>query len=263
MAGGGSIPGPFPLRELPAAWRAVDFISDLHLCAAMPLTWQAWARHLQSTDADALFILGDLFEVWVGDDARERLFERSCVEALAAASRRLPIFFLQGNRDFLVGESMCADCRMEAIHDPTALQAWGTRVLVSHGDALCLADVDYQQFRQWVRSAQWQQDFLARPLPERLQIAARLRSESRSRQAFDGMSGADVDARAAQDWLDAAGATLLVHGHTHRPGRHELPGGGQRLVLSDWDLDDSHRPRAEVLRWTAAGFERRPPSGSS
>ena len=262
MSGGGPAPGPFPLRELPASWRAVDFISDLHLCPAMPLTWQAWVRHLQATDADALFILGDLFEVWVGDDARARDFEHSCVEALARASTRLPIFFLHGNRDFLLGADMCADCGMVSLSDPTVLKAFGVRLLVSHGDALCLADTGYQQFRQWVRSPAWQQDFLSRPLVERLQIAARIRSESRSRQAFDGMSGADVDPGAAQAWLDAAGADWLVHGHTHRPARHAMPGGGTRLVLSDWDLEDAVRPRAEVLRWTVDGFERRLPSGT-
>lgn len=261
MSEGGAVAAPWSARDLPAHWRAVEFISDLHLCAAMPATWQAWVRYLQTTDADAVFILGDLFEVWVGDDARHRPFEQACVEALAAASERLHVAFLAGNRDFLLGTEMHAACGLTALQDPTLLQAWGQRVLVSHGDALCLADTDYQAFRRTVRSPGWQQDFLSRPLEERLRIAATIRTESRSRQAFDGQAGVDLDANAVRTWLDATHADGLLHGHTHRPARHEVPGGGWRLVLSDWDLDDATHPRADVLRWTPEGIERRLPAG--
>ena len=257
----GAMQAPFALHVLPPQWRAVDFISDLHLCAAMPATWRAWARHLQATDADAVVILGDLFEVWVGDDARTQTFERSCVEVLVEASRRLALWFMPGNRDFLLGPAMTQACGMQALEEPSILQAWGRRVVVSHGDVLCLADTAYQQFRRMVRSAEWQQDFLSRPLQDRLDIAAHIRSESRSRQAFDGLTGVDADPGLVEDWLQQAHADVLVHGHTHRPADHGLPAGRARIVLSDWDCDQTAPPRAEVLRWTAAGFERRPPAG--
>ena len=141
---------------------------------------------------------------------------------------------------------------------PTVLGAWGRRLLLSHGDALCLDDAPYQAFRAEVRSAAWQRQFLTRPLDERLRIAAEMRRASASRQRFDGMAGADVDAGEAVRWLHALGAAELVHGHTHRPGSEALAPGFKRHVLSDWDLDGAHR--AEVLRLTRDGFERVPPS---
>lgn len=240
----------------PPAWRAVDFISDLHLCEAMPRTFDAFAAHLRHTRADAVFILGDLFEVWVGDDARQRVFESACVDVLAEAASHRHLAFMAGNRDFLLGAAMLRDCGMTGLPDPTVLSAWGQRVLLSHGDALCLADLPYQAFRHEVRGTAWQQQFLAKPLPERLQIAAEIRHASASRQRFDGDGSADVDAAEAVRWMHTMGTAELVHGHTHRPGSDTLAPGYKRHVLSDWDLD--HARRAEVLRLTRDGFERRP-----
>ena len=228
---------PPTARILPGHWRAVDFISDLHLAASMPATFQAWADHLQHTDADAVIIVGDLFEVWVGDDARHRGFEAACLDVLSSASSHRWLGFLHGNRDFLLGPAMAADCGLTLLPDPTLLQAWGRRVLVTHGDEWCLSDVDYQAFRRTVRSPGWQREFLARPLGERLQLAAQMRRESRARQAFDGRPGADVDVPTAVSWLDACGADTLVHGHTHRPDCHRLQLDGRdcvRHVLADW-----------------------------
>ena len=242
----------------PVDWRAIDFISDLHLCEALPRTFEAWRRHMMNTRADAVFILGDLFEVWVGDDGRRRTFEHRCVEVLAEASSRCRVAFIPGNRDFLVGHELRRDGGLMGLPDPTVLDAWGHRVLLSHGDALCLDDTDYQAFRGEVRSESWRETFLARPLSERLQIAAAIRQESQARRRFDGRPDADIDVATAVGWLHAMGAAELVHGHTHRPGSEALAPGFKRHVLSDWDLDQAGR--AEVLRLTRDGFERRPPA---
>jgi UDP-2,3-diacylglucosamine hydrolase len=244
---------------LPPAWGAVDFISDLHLCAAMPRTFAAFAAHLRATPADAVFILGDLFELWVGDDMRDQPFERACIDAMAHAASHRQLAFLVGNRDFLLGAAMLRDCGLMGLPDPTVLAAWGQRVLLTHGDALCLADTRYQAFRQEVRGTTWQAEFLARPLAERLAIAAEIRRASATRQRFDGDAGADVDTAEAVRWLHALGAAEMVHGHTHRPGSESLAPGHKRHVLSDWDLD--HANRAQVLRLTRDGFERVAPSG--
>jgi len=242
----------------PRDWKAIDFISDLHLCAALPRTFDAWAAHLLYTPADAVFILGDLFEVWVGDDARTLPFERQCVEALAEAASHRSLAFMVGNRDFLLGAAMLRATGMMGLPDPTVLDAWGQRVLLSHGDELCLDDKPYQAFRAEVRSPAWQQRFLARPLPERLDVAAEIRRESSARRRFDGDTSADIDAAEAVRWMHAMGAAEMVHGHTHRPGSNALAPGFKRHVLSDWDLDQGQR--AEVLRLTRDGFQRVAPA---
>lgn len=242
-----------------AAWRAVDFISDLHLWDQGPRTFDAFRAWLRVTDADAVFILGDLFEVWIGDDTRSQAFIADCVEALADFGRSRPLYFLCGNRDFLIGPAMLAACQMQALHEPTRLDAFGQRLLLSHGDALCLDDADYQRFRALVRDPGWQSSFLARPLAERTAIARQIRSDSQGRKEAspDPTLWADVDAEEARRWLHRSGAQTLVHGHTHRPSEHDLGEGLRRIVLSDWDLDATH-PRGEALRLDAAGWHRQP-----
>ncbi len=258
----GAAPAPWQL-DAPAHWRAVDFLSDLHLCEQMPRTFEAWAAHLRHTDADAVFMLGDLFELWVGDDMAALPFQRRCLQVMAEVAAefapRRTLGFMVGNRDFLFGEQALREAGLLALPDPTVLAAWGQRWLLSHGDALCLDDAPYQAFRTQVRSPAWQQAFLARPLSERLDIAARMREASMSRREFDGDAAADVDTPEALRWLHAAGSQTLIHGHTHRPAQHELAPGRWRHVLSDWDLDHGHR--AEVLRLTPGGLQRRPPAG--
>jgi UDP-2,3-diacylglucosamine hydrolase len=253
----GALPAFYEL-PVPPAWQAIDFISDLHLCESMPRTFEAWASHLRHTPADAVFLLGDLFEVWVGDDMRSLPFERRCVDILAEAASRKQLAFMPGNRDFLVGTAMLRACGVMALPDPTVLCGWGQRVLLSHGDALCLDDGPYQAFRREVRSPQWQADFLAKPLGERLEVAREIRRVSASRSRFDGRSDADIDTAEAVHWLHAMGAAELVHGHTHRPGSQMLAPGFKRHVLSDWDLDGGQR--AEVLRLGRDGFVRVAPS---
>jgi UDP-2,3-diacylglucosamine hydrolase len=245
----------------PAAWRRIDFISDLHLSESMPRTVQAWAEHLLHTPADAVLMLGDVFEVWVGDDQRRRPFERRCVDVLAEAASRRAIGFMPGNRDFLLGQAMREDCGLIALPDPTVLDAWGQRLLLTHGDALCLDDLPYQRFRAEARSAAWQRDFLALPLEERLRRAAEARAASQARKdaaGFDPELWADVDPAAAVAWMHATGCPDMVHGHTHRPGSETLAPGRMRHVLSDWDLDQG--TRAEVLRLTRDGLARVAPA---
>ena len=260
----------------PAHWQAVDCISDLHLHSADRATFDGFRRYLQiplAQRADALFILGDLFEVWVGDDTLlsqaddaqqpERCFLRECIALLRTHSRHTPTFFMVGNRDFLLGPAALAAAGMTGLNDSTVLDFLGQRWLLSHGDALCLEDTDYQRFRREVRSPAWQQAFLARPLAEREALVAdmRVRSEARKQTlGKDPTLWADVDPDAARQALKQAGARTLIHGHTHRPAQHALGsnGGGevlQRIVLSDWDLR-AHPPRAEVLRLDAWGLKR-------
>ena len=253
----GTLPAFFELVA-PPAWRAIDFISDLHLCDALPRTFDAFVAHLTHTRADAVFILGDLFEAWVGDDMADQAFEHRCVEVMAQAACHRQLAFMAGNRDFLVGADLLRRCGAMGLSDPTVLDAWGQRVLLSHGDALCLSDVPYQAFRREVRSPGWQSAFLARPLSERLKVAADIRQASRTRREFDGAADADVDVAEAVHWMHAMGAREMVHGHTHRPGSSLLAPGFKRHVLSDWDLDQGQRP--EVLRLTRDGFELLPPA---
>jgi len=241
--------------QAPTHWRTIDFISDLHLQADQPATYQAWQRYMASTPADAVFILGDLFEVWVGDDVTGALpghppnFEAQCQQVLASAATRLSLFFIHGNRDFLLGDDFAAACHMTLLADPCVLVFDDQRWLLSHGDALCLDDTAYQHFRSLVRSPAWRDEFLARPLTEHQAIARALRLQSETRKT-NGVNDADVDSSAARQWLDAAQATTLIHGHTHRPADHVLRTQNpvqQRLVLSDWDAD-ANPPRLQVLR---------------
>lgn len=245
----------------PSAWRRVDFISDLHLSEDRPRTFEAFARHLRHTPADAVFILGDLFDLWVGDDARHGPFESRCMDVLSDAAARRNLAFMAGNRDFLVGAELLRQCGMMALADPAVLVIFGQRLLLSHGDALCLGDEPYQRFRAEVRSPAWQSHFLGLPLATRLEQARLIREESerRKREAARG-DWADVDAAAAVRWMHEAGAATLIHGHTHLPGTEPLAPGFVRHVLSDWELDDPAQPaRAEVLVLSSAGLRRAAP----
>jgi UDP-2,3-diacylglucosamine hydrolase len=239
------------LRAAPG-WRTVECISDLHLQPVEPATLEAWRRYMAATAADALFILGDLFEAWVGDDAaREPGFEADCAEILRATAQRLPVYFIAGNRDFLVGGELARRTGMTPLADPTVF-AFGTRRwLLSHGDALCVDDTDYMAFRAQVRTGAWQQQFLALPLEKRRAIARGMRAESEDRKRGD-REWADVDTATALAWLRAADADTLIHGHTHLPAEHALDAGHRRIVLSDWDAQAAP-PRLQALRIGIAG----------
>ncbi len=242
----------------PPSWRCIDFISDLHLHEGLPKTTQALSDYLLGTHADAVFILGDLFEAWVGDDMRSQAYEAHCIDLLAQAGQRLHLGIMVGNRDFLLGPAALQDGHAHSMSDPTVLHAFGHTVLAIHGDALCLADTAYQKFRSQVRQPAWQQAFLASPLSARLDQARQMRQASQAHQQGQARTEgyADVDEGVAGEWMRLSNALTLIHGHTHQPQTQAfaLP-GGTRHVLSDWDLDHGH-PRAEVLRWQASGFER-------
>lgn len=244
--------------QAPDSWQQVDLISDLHLQASETATFEAWQRYMASTTAEAVLVLGDLFEVWVGDDAVPHdPFLRQCAQVLRQTSQRIHVAFMPGNRDFLVGRAFLSSCDVQALADPTVLQLGAHRILLSHGDALCLGDTAYQVFRRQVRSDVWQREFLAKPLPERLALARAMRQQSQAQKQADNVY-ADADAALCAQWLQAAHADRLVHGHTHRPADH-MSGSDQqalRQVLSDWSLD--HPPlRAQVLRLARDGSARR------
>lgn len=233
----------------PAHWTCIDFISDLHLQMAEAATFLTWQQYLQHTQADALFILGDLFEVWLGDDMLDlpTQFEARCAELLQQTAQRMPVYMMHGNRDFLMEERLMQAAGSTLLDDPSVLSFGGLRWMLCHGDAWCLNDRTYMQFRELVRSPDWQRDFLAKPLTERYRIAREIRAQSEAnRQAGDTLY-ADVDHNTAIAAMQTGHAHHLIHGHTHHPARHDLGDGRQRWVLSDWELS-ARTPRAEVLR---------------
>lgn len=238
----------FPLTVITAAadWQQVDFISDVHLDIHSPATFDAWRRYLAQTSAQALFILGDLFEVWVGDDTQDA-FALSCTDILTQASQRMSIFFVCGNRDFLIGPQWLQTSGVKGLPDPSVLELGQHRVLVTHGDSLCLDDVDYLRFREQVRQPQWQQQFLAKPWSQRQTIARALRAQSEARKKTQTLY-ADVDTQAALTWLKNSHCQTLIHGHTHKPATYDLGEGLTRWCLSDWDAQSSS-PRLEVVSW--------------
>ncbi|WP_310611668.1 UDP-2,3-diacylglucosamine diphosphatase [Limnohabitans sp.] len=245
-------PSETPCVRAQPAWQRIDFISDLHLDAGEPATFKAWAQHMAHTPADALFILGDLFEVWVGDDNQDP-FALQCMAVLKATAQRIPVYFMCGNRDFLVGAELLTLTGMQGLSDPTVLDLGAagdtrpTRLLLSHGDALCLDDHDYLAFRAQVRQPQWQTAFLAKPLAQRQADARSIRTQSEARKQTQAVY-ADVDTQAAIAWLEATHTQVLLHGHTHKPAHHNLGHGKSRWVLSDWQAD-TQPPRLEVISW--------------
>jgi len=250
------LPEPLSSVLAPSAWTAIDFISDLHLAPETPLTLAALRRYLRSTPAQAVFLLGDIFEVWIGDDARGDAFEAECTALLKFASQDLTLFFMAGNRDFLVGDDMAAAAGFQRLADPCLLEAFGRRWLLSHGDALCLDDKPYQQFRAMARNPAWQAQMLAQPVERRREQARQMRLQSMAnQQAMKPENWADLDAEATHAWLRQAAAPVLIHGHTHRPAEHDLGEGLSRWVLSDWDCEHG-APRGGPLRLTAAGLSR-------
>ena len=246
----------------PGHWQAIDFISDLHLSEALPATFEAWATYMQGTTADAVLILGDLFEFWPGLDAVALPLEARCAQVLREAAQRRHVALMVGNRDFLLTPQFVQTLGVHWLVDPTLLRAWQFTLLLTHGDALCLDDVAYQQFRTFTRAAQTQADFLARPLAERVRLGAQVRHASEAGRREPPPGGwPDLHAAASLACLRAAGADTMVHGHTHRPGASQWVPGMQRQVLSDWDLDGT-TARAEVLRLTSDGFARLSPAAA-
>jgi len=215
------------------------FISDLHLDAARPAMAALFERFLaeEARRADRLYILGDLFESWVGDDSLALPFPARMAEALTRAAARTPTWFMHGNRDFLVGEQFARSTGVMLLEDPAPIDVNGTPALLMHGDTLCTDDREYQAFRSQVRAPAWQRATLARPLGDRLALARQLRGESESAKEGKAPEIMDVAAAAVERAFRDSGRDLLIHGHTHRPARHVVRVAGRervRWVLADW-----------------------------
>lgn len=214
-------------------------VSDLHLDAGLPHAVELFLQFLRGTarDADALYILGDLFETWVGDDDDEPVRNTVCDALREYTSRETPCYVIRGNRDFLLGPGFERRSGCRLLPDPLRLDAGDLRAVLSHGDLLCTADHGYQQFRQFTREAQTQARFLSLPLPTRRAMAAAARAGSREHTRGMPEAIMDVDPQAVQAMLRAGEAPLLVHGHTHRPAVHQVQLDGKpatRIVLGDW-----------------------------
>ncbi len=229
------------------------FISDLHLDRSRPGVVALFRDFLQgeARRAGALYILGDLFEAWIGDDAVPP------ADPVLTALRELtdagvPVRAMRGNRDFLLGSAFEANTGTVLLPDPTRIAVDGEPALLTHGDALCIDDLEYQQFRAMVREPKWQAEFLALSVEERIAYAASARQQSTSRnQSIDDYL-MDVNPGAVEEAFRDAGVRLMVHGHTHRPAVHELDVDGhdaRRIVLGDW------YDQGSVLRWNRGEFE--------
>ena len=237
--------------DAPSRWKTLDFVSDLHLQDSSPRTLQGFIDYLDKTPADAVFVLGDLLEYWIGDDWIEdpQDAHRLCFEALARAGARLNLYIMRGNRDFLMGTRVMRHCQAQDLPDPTTLVFGGQRIVLSHGDGLCTSDTRYQEFRKLSRSPAWQHDFLSEPLAGRKERMLGMRAQSEANKKAS-TTFFDVDNRAALALLQSRQSHTLVHGHTHRPDCHALSAQHVRWVLSDWDLDAA-TPRSSVLRLRA------------
>jgi len=231
------------------------FISDLHLSAKHPHSIAAFQRFIATfaPQAEALYILGDLFEYWAGDDDRHDPFHAQVVSALHDLSRHgIKIFLMHGNRDLLMGDELAQAAGATLLDDPTLLKLYGTPTLISHGDKLCTDDVEYQKFRAQVHDAGFQKNFLAQPLAARKAYIEQLRQQSTSAKQSKDSTIMDVNIDAVAALLRKHNYPRMIHGHTHRPKRHEHVVDGyscERWVLSDWDQ------QASALRCDAQGCQ--------
>jgi UDP-2,3-diacylglucosamine hydrolase len=241
-------------------------ISDLHLTPSMPLTAQRFFDFCEkeAPKVEAVFILGDLFEYWVGDDASASSpFQQEVQLAIANLSAKVKTYYLHGNRDFLIGKSFLKKTGMTLIADPSTVEIASEKWVLAHGDAFCTADLGYQVFRSWVRKSWIQKIFLTLPLDWRKGIAQHLRTNSHSQYQSQQRTAShqrkmDVTREACAAVLKEQSGDRLIHGHTHLPAHHQESLGEQnwqRWVLSDWDLDhpESLRPRASALLIDSAG----------
>lgn len=236
------------------------FISDLHLDASRPAITDLFLAFLRSEalEADALYILGDLFEAWIGDDTPSPAADAVAAALKEVSDAGVPVYFIRGNRDFLLGEQYAARAGMRILPDPSVIDLYGTPVLLQHGDLLCTDDLPYQQFRTQTRDPAFQAQFLAQPLAARIAFAQKARDASQSRQSemkqgdraqfetVTDVAPSEVDATFVRFGVDT-----MIHGHTHRPAVHSLMAGGQartRIVLGDWYEQGS------VLRVTPDGM---------
>ena len=211
------------------------FISDIHLSENNPHLTNAFKTFLNESKESCthLFILGDLFEIWIGDDD-DSSFNQEIKKILTDFTSNGPkTFFMHGNRDFLVGEAFGKETGITILPDPYALEINNQKVILSHGDFLCTDDKDYIDFRNQVRDKDWQNNFLEKPLDERKQIAATLRADSKEATSKKSNEITDVNNQSVEDFINEQQPDLFIHGHTHRPNIHDV-GSSNRIVLGDW-----------------------------
>jgi UDP-2,3-diacylglucosamine hydrolase len=232
------------------------FISDLHLSGDRPETVQLFLDFLshRAIQADHLYILGDLFDVWIGDDDDQPPIGKitEALKSLSASGTHLNL--MHGNRDFLIGEAFCQRCGAVLLTDPTVLNLFGTTTLLMHGDLLCTDDQAYQAFRQQVRSTSFIEQFTAMPLETRRSEARSYREKSGEANAAKSEEIMDVNQEAVESYLREHAAERLIHGHTHRPADHRITVDGKeksRHVLGDW-----HGDHAEIISLNDAGIVR-------
>lgn len=231
------------------------FISDLHLCESRPHITAAFLHFLSHTviKADALYILGDLFEYWAGDDDLDDAHHRLIIDAFKSLTNAgVKVFFMHGNRDFLISSGFCQAAHITLLQDPCLIELYGKQILLSHGDALCTDDADYMAFRNQVRNSQWQTDFLNQSLAARKKYIESIRNRSEHEKTQKSAQIMDVNTQAVADLLKTFDyPPLFIHGHTHRPKQHRLEIDGHpitRIVLGDWYEQGSY------LRVDPTGF---------
>lgn len=216
---------------------SIYFISDLHLQAAREDLAQALYNFLETelNDNDTLYILGDFFDAWIGDDEDHSFYQNIKEKLRTLADRNITTYFMHGNRDFLVQSGFADETKVTLIEDPCTINIGDKKVLLMHGDSLCTRDIEYLAFRQQVRSVAWQQTVLAVPLAQRRIMAAELRKKSMSMNSNKAEDIMDVTPEEVAKKIAEHQADLLIHGHTHRPARHTLEHNKERIVLGDWD----------------------------
>jgi len=220
---------------------ATLFISDLHLQGERTAADALFRRFLaeRAAAADALYILGDLFEAWLGDDFVPAEYQGAVDALRALTDSGVPVYLMHGNRDFLLGDDFCRRTGCRLLTDPTVIDLHGRPTLLTHGDLLCSDDLAYQAFRRELRTPQWAAAFLARPPQERTALAQQLRTQSRQEVSRKEEYLMDVNAATVESYLHDYHVARLIHGHTHRPAIHTLPHGAQRLTLGAWDEQGS------------------------
>jgi UDP-2,3-diacylglucosamine hydrolase len=237
---------------------ATLFISDLHLEPGQPEIGEQFLNFLQgpARDADALYILGDLFEAWIGDDDPNPYYTQMKTAIRALSDSGVPVYFMHGNRDFMIGDTFAAEAGVSLLSDPHSLELHGENILLSHGDAMCTDDTEYQQVRAMTRNPDWQAMMMSKSVEERIAFALQAREQSLARNEAMTEEIADVNQDAVEQTIRESGADILLHGHTHRPAVHpfhvdERP--VHRIVLGDWYEQgsmvewDEDGPRLETL----------------
>jgi len=230
------------------------FIADLHLDDTRPETTERFLQFLRddASSADALYILGDLFEYWLGDDVPSKIAKQVAVALESIASKGVGCFFMHGNRDFLLRDGYAKQAGLSMLPEEYVVDLYGEHVLLMHGDSMCTDDLPYQQFRNTVRNPAWQDDFLCKSPQERLQVAMQARDASAEHKGHASMNIMDVNSAAVIAAFNRHGVHKMIHGHTHRPARHDLEVNGvpaQRFVLGDWYEQSS------ILRVSPGKFE--------